>query len=173
MIPAPRRSRAHRPYAGGVSSFAGRRLARRNNGPVLILAGLQGYDAVTSLIPVTYVKKCLDDVGLPEPIRWVIPVVKAASVAGLVGGLRSPALGRATSIGLLSYFVLAVGAHVRARDFGRNFAAANIMLVTVAAVTMRFWTDPTVSRTGMPHRGLAWRRGAQSWSASPAARRPW
>lgn len=74
---------------------------------------------------------------------------KTASVVGLVGGLRSTALGRATSLGLTTCFVLAVGAHIRARDFGRNFAAANTTLVTVVAVTKRFWTDPPdpVSRT--------------------------
>lgn len=113
-----------------------------------MLAGLQAYDAVTSAVPVAYVKRCLDDVGLPESVRWAIPVAKTASVIGLVGGLRSPALGRATSLGLTTYFVLAVGAHVRAKDFGRNFAAANIMLITVVVITKRFWTDPTASARG-------------------------
>ncbi len=78
--------------------------------------------------------------GCPESIRWVIPVVKSASAVGLVGGLRSPLLGQVTSTGLTTYFQLAVGAHVRARDFGRNFVAANVMLVGVLAVTKRFWS---------------------------------
>lgn len=133
---------------GGVSTFEDSRAARRSNAPVLVLASLQVYDAVTSAVPVAYVKDCLDDVGLPESVRWAIPVVKIASVIGLVGGLRSSALGRATSVGLTTYFVLAVSAHIRARDFGRNFAAANVMLVTVVAVTKRFWTDPAASRWG-------------------------
>ena len=110
---------------------------------VKALAAFQAFDAVTNVVQLGYVRQCLDDVDFPQHDRWIFPVVKTASVVGLLGGLRSPALGRTTSVGLHSYFVLAIAAHVQAKDFRRNFAAANLMLVTCAAVSSRFWRRPT------------------------------
>ncbi|MFJ4701172.1 DoxX family protein [Streptomyces sp. NPDC088768] len=102
---------------------------------LLALALVQLVDAVLSLRPVGFVRDCLTDVGLPR--RWwrLLPVVKAASAAGLVAGIRWHWLAVLTSAALVLYFLLAIGAHVRARDFGRNlFLNASGMLVLCAAV---------------------------------------
>ena len=46
------------------------------------LAAFQAGDAVACAIPVPPITKALDTVGVPESIRPVFPVVKAASAIG-------------------------------------------------------------------------------------------
>lgn len=104
--------------------------------PVLGLAIIQLVDAVLCLRPPAVIAACFDAVGFPSRLRWVFPVVKFAAVTGLLAGLRVPWLGLVTSLALVLYFVLAVAAHVRVRDFSRNlFLNATGMLVICVAVT--------------------------------------
>ena len=66
-----------------------------------------------------------------------MPPVKFAAAAGLVAGIWIPYLGTVTSLALVAYFVVAIGAHVRARDFGRNlFVNATGMLLVCLVVTL-------------------------------------
>jgi hypothetical protein len=92
---------------------------------------------VICAIPVRTVTECLDDVGFPQRNRWIFAVIKAASAAGLLSVWRYPALARLTTFMLTVYFVLAVGAHIRVRDFGRNAAAATTLLAIFGAMTVR------------------------------------
>ena len=101
------------------------------------LALAQGLDAAICVQPIPYVAKCLDDVHYPPRRRWIFPVIKAASALGLLGGTRSPGLARLTLVLLTVYFALAVGAHVRVRDFGLNAAAASTLLLTYGALAAR------------------------------------
>lgn len=80
------------------------------------LAAFQAGDAVACAIPVPYIAKSLDTLGVPQDIRWILPVSKAASVIGLLSVSRFPVLARLTTAMLTLYFVLAVGAHIRVRD---------------------------------------------------------
>ena len=89
---------------------------------------MQAVDAVLCIGPVRFVGECLEDVELPRRYWAVLPVVKAASAIGLASVWRTPALARFTSGMLTLYFSLAVGAHIRVRDFGRNFASATALL---------------------------------------------
>jgi hypothetical protein len=75
------------------------------------LAAVQAADGVACAIPVPYITKVLDQLGVPLNIRWILPVTKAASVIGLLSASRIPALARLTTAMLTVYFVLAVGAH--------------------------------------------------------------
>ncbi len=100
------------------------------------MAVIQAVDAALCVRPTPTIAQCLDDVHYPRNGRWIFPVVKSASAAGLVGGIRYPWLARLTLIMLTLYFVLAVGSHARVRDFGRNAALASGLLalyVTLAA----------------------------------------
>ena len=106
-----------------------------------LLAAAQAGDAVICAIPVRTVTECLDDVGLPKRSRWIFPVIKAASAVGLLSVFRFPALARLTTLMLTVYFALAVGAHVRARDFGRNAVAATTLLAVYGALTA---TGPSI-----------------------------
>ncbi len=103
--------------------------------PLAVLAVMQLADAALCVKPVAFVRQCLTDVRFPERFWWLIPVLKAAAAAGLVVGIWVPPLAVLVSAALTCYFVLAVAAHVHARDFGRNlFLNAPGMLVICAAV---------------------------------------
>lgn len=101
------------------------------------LAVFQAADAVACAIPVPYITKVLDQLGVPLNIRWILPVTKAASVIGLLSASRIPALARLTTAFLTVYFVLAVSAHIRVRDRIVNTIPAASFLVTYAVLTAK------------------------------------
>ena len=101
------------------------------------LAAFQAADAVACAIPIPPIAKALDQYGVPQNIRWVLPVVKAASVVGLLSAGRIPALARLTTAMLTLYFVLAVGAHIRVRDRIVNTIPAASFLATYAVLTAK------------------------------------
>ena len=101
------------------------------------LAAFQAGDAVACAIPVAPIAKTLDDLGVPENVRPVMPVVKAAAAIGLLSVRWFPGLARLTTAMLTLYFVLAVGAHIRARDKVVNTLPAASFLVTFAAMTAK------------------------------------
>jgi hypothetical protein len=101
------------------------------------LAAFHAIDAVACAVQVAPVKKTLDDVGVPDNIRPVLPVVKAAAAVGLLSIIRFPALARLTTAMLTLYFTLAVGAHVRVRDKVVNGLPAAVFLAIFAAMTVK------------------------------------
>ncbi|MEY8016733.1 DoxX family protein [Mycobacterium servetii] len=101
------------------------------------LAAFHAGDAVACAIPVAPIKKILDDLDVPESVRPVLPVVKAAAAIGLLSVSRFPALARLTTAMLTLYFVLAVGAHIRARDKIVNTLPAAAFLTTFAVMTVK------------------------------------
>src|ERR1700760_2118695 len=100
------------------------------------LGAFHAVDAVLCGVQIPPIKKVLDDVGLPENVRPVLPVVKAAAAVGLLSVTRFPALARVTTAMLTLYFVLAVGAHIRAPHKPVNAIPAAKFLVTFAAMTV-------------------------------------
>jgi DoxX-like protein len=101
------------------------------------LAVLQAGDAVACAIPVPPIAKVLDNLGIPDSVRPVLPVVKAAAAVGLLSVGWFPALARLTTAMLTLYFVLAVGAHIRARDKVVNALPAATFLATFAVMTVK------------------------------------
>ncbi|MGO9283555.1 MAG: DoxX family protein [Mycobacterium sp.] len=101
------------------------------------LAAFHAVDAVACAVQVAPIKKVLDDLGVPEEVRPVLPVVKAAAAVGLLSVTWSPALARLTTAMLTLYFVLAVGAHVRARDKVLNTIPAASFLAVFALMTAK------------------------------------
>src|SRR5258708_17645819 len=101
------------------------------------LAAFHAIDAVGCAVQLAPIKKILDDLGIPEDIRPVFPVVKAAAAVGLASVSRFPALARLTTAMLTLYFVLAVSAHVRAKDRPVNAIPAASFLTTYALMTVK------------------------------------
>jgi hypothetical protein len=92
-------------------------------------------DAALCVKPATFIAHCLIDVRFPRTWWWVLPPVKCAAAGGLVAGIWIPAIGFATTVALVVYFVVAIVMHVRARDFRRNlFVNASGMLVLCVAM---------------------------------------
>lgn len=102
-----------------------------------VLAAFQAADAAACVGPIAPIKKAFDDVGVPEELRRVIPIVKAASAVGLLSVFRFPALARLTTFMLTIYFVLAVGSHLRVKDWSPNLAAASTFLLLFATMTAK------------------------------------
>lgn len=101
------------------------------------LAAFHAVDAVACGVQVAPIKKTLDQLGVPDNVRPVLPVVKAAAAVGLLSVTRFPALARLTTAMLTLYFVLAVGAHVRVRDKVVNAVPAAVFLATFAVMTVK------------------------------------
>jgi hypothetical protein len=101
------------------------------------LAAFQAGDAVACAIPLPPIAKVLDDLGVPDSVRPVLPVVKAAAAIGLLSVSWFPALARLTTAMLTLYFVLAVGAHIRGRDKAVNALPAASFLATFAVMTVK------------------------------------
>jgi hypothetical protein len=101
------------------------------------LAAFNAVDAVACGVQVAPIKKTLDNLGVPDSVRPVLPVVKAAAAIGLLSVSWFPALARLTTAMLTLYFVFAVGAHVRARDKVVNALPAASFLATFAVMTVK------------------------------------
>lgn len=102
--------------------------------PLAVLAVIQLGDAAMCVKPVAFVRQCLTDVRFPERFWKLLPPLKVAAAAGLVAGIWVPPLAVLTCAALVCYFVIAVVAHIRAHDLGRNlFLNASAMLVLSVA----------------------------------------
>jgi hypothetical protein len=103
--------------------------------PLVVLAAVQAVDAALCRRPVRFIEQCLEDVRFPRRYWRVLTPVKLAAAAGLVLGIWLPPLAVLTAAALVSYFLVAIAMHVRARDLGRNlFVNAAGMLAGCAAV---------------------------------------
>jgi DoxX-like family len=121
--------------AARVAESMTTRAALASQKTYVALAAFQAGDAIACAIPLPIIAKILDRLEVPPEIRWVLPVTKAAAAIGLLSVLRFPGLARLTTAMLTLYFVLAVGAHIRARDRIVNAIPAASFLVTYAVLT--------------------------------------
>ncbi|MEB3983887.1 DoxX family protein [Mycobacterium sp. 663a-19] len=101
------------------------------------LGAFHAVDAVACGVQVAPIRKTLDDLGVPEGVRPVLPVVKTAAAVGLLSVTRFPVLARLTTAMLTLYFALAVAAHVRVRDKLVNTLPAATLLATFAVMTAK------------------------------------
>ncbi|WP_194818595.1 DoxX family protein [Nocardia sp. XZ_19_385] len=78
--------------------------------------------------------------GVPD--TWLNPLA-AALLAGSVGlliGLWWPPIGIAAAIGLILYFLGALGFHVKAKDYKNMGVPAAILALAIAALVLRLLT---------------------------------
>ena len=102
--------------------------------PVAVLALIQLVDGLLCLKPASFIAQCFTDVHWPRRFWWVMSPIKFAATAGLIAGIWLPYLGAVTCAALVLYFVVAIGMHCAARDFGRNlFVNATGMLAICVA----------------------------------------
>lgn len=108
--------------------------------PLFVLAAIQLADAAACVKPMAFVAACFDDVNFPRRFWWVFTPIKVIAAVGLLVGVWVPEIGFAACLGLILYFVLAIGAHVRARDFGRNFFvnALGMLVLSVGTTYLSF-----------------------------------
>jgi DoxX-like family len=106
-----------------------------------LLAALISYSAILKL---THRPKVVEDyrrAGVPE--SWLNPLAALllAAAAGLVVGLWWRIAGIAAAAGLIAYFALAVGFHVKANDTKHAVTPIVLMLLAVATVVIRVAGD--------------------------------
>lgn len=86
------------------------------------------------------VKQIVESItGIGVPLR-MFPFLAGCEIAGAIGlvvGLWYPPLGIAAAIGLVLYFLGAVGAHLRKNDFKGVPAAAFMLVAAVAVLVLR------------------------------------
>ncbi len=81
----------------------------------------------------------VNSAGVGVPPDWLTPLglVKGAGAAGLLAGtLGVPVVGEAAAFGLVAFFVGAVLAHLRARNFALQFPLLYLALSTASAVLL-------------------------------------
>lgn len=93
-----------------------------------------------------WTKDDLDHLRFPERLRFVFPIIKATSAAGLLTGARWPWIGRLTAAALVAYFVAALSFHRRANDTLVMQAPAVFMLAWSAAALGAMRTGPGLPR---------------------------
>ena len=75
-------------------------------------------------------------VGVPEDRLNILAAILVAGASGLVVGFFWTPIGVAAAIGLVAYFLLAIGAHIRAGDT-KDIATPIVMeLLAVAALIL-------------------------------------
>ena len=102
---------------------------------ITILAVLAyGYAACLNFVGAESVRVVADKVQVSQ--RWMIPfgMLLTAGAVGLLVGLVVPALGIAAAIGLVLYFICALGAHLRVRDTGIAGAVGFLVLAVAALI---------------------------------------
>jgi hypothetical protein len=101
---------------------------------ITILAALAyGYAACLNFVGAESVKVVADKVRVSQ--EWMIPfgTLLASGAVGLLIGFAVPVLGTAAAIGLVVYFICALGAHIRVRD-PHIAGAVSFLVLAVAAL---------------------------------------
>lgn len=108
--------------------------------PVVILAAICIGDGILCLKPAAFIAQCFEDVHWPRRYWRLMPPIKFAAAAGLIAGIWVPSLGLLTTACLILYFLVAISAHIRARDFGRNLFlnATGMLLICIATLVYSF-----------------------------------
>jgi hypothetical protein len=102
-----------------------------------LLAALLAFSAIRKLSHRPEVVATYTRVGVPEDKLDHLALILLAGAAGLVLGLFWGPLGVAAAVGLVVYFLLAIGAHIRAHDAAHVATPALIELLAVAALVLR------------------------------------
>jgi DoxX-like family len=101
---------------------------------ITILAALAySYAACLNFVGAESVKVVADKVQVSQ--KWMFPfgILLAAGGVGLLIGFAVPALGTAAAIGLVVYFICALGAHIRVHD-PQVAGAVSFLVLAVAAL---------------------------------------
>lgn len=96
------------------------------------------FSGVCAIARLDVIREPMARVGVPESwLVFPIGTLKLAGAAGLLLGLLGvPLIGTTAAIGLILYFAVAVGVHVRARDYSPQLAAAGGFFLPIAAASL-------------------------------------
>ena len=114
-------------------------------GPVVVvasalLAGLLTFTAFRKLTHQPAVVQSYARVGVPERALNLLAALLLAAAAGLLVGLVVPLIGIITSIALIGYFAVAIGAHIRFGDLAHVATPIVYWLLAIATLVLRVAT---------------------------------
>jgi hypothetical protein len=106
-----------------------------------VVALANAYAASLNFVGAESVKLVADRVQVSQ--KWMLPLgtLLAAGAGGLLVGLAVPVLGVAAAIGLVLYFVCALGAHMRVHDRGVGGAISFLVLAALALASTVAYHD--------------------------------
>jgi hypothetical protein len=104
-----------------------------------VLAAALLMSAGAKLVRRTAVMEGMAAVGVPADRVWMLAVLEIAGAAGLIAGLFWAPIGIAAAIGVVLYFIAAIGAHLRKHDPG-FMPPTGILVVAAAALVLRLVT---------------------------------
>jgi hypothetical protein len=93
------------------------------------------YAVYASFTHARFVTDTARRLGIPESLMISFGILLGLAGAGLVAGFAVPVLGTAAASGLVAYFVIALAAHLRARDFQLAWALTYLSLAVAALAT--------------------------------------
>jgi hypothetical protein len=99
----------------------------------ILVALANSYAAFLNFAGAESVKVVADHVQVSQ--KWMIPLgsLLASGAVGLLVGFAVPAVGTAAAIGLVLYFICALGAHIRVHD-PQVAGAVSFLVLAVAAL---------------------------------------
>ncbi|MBV8929715.1 MAG: DoxX family protein [Mycobacteriaceae bacterium] len=116
----------------------------------LIAIAANGLSGVAALVHFKPILPGMANVGVP--VSWLtfpLGTLKTAGALGLAAGLAFRPLGIAAAVGLVLFFVCAIYTHVRAADYGAQFAFANgFLALNVAALALALSSLPAQTIIG-------------------------
>jgi hypothetical protein len=102
-----------------------------------LLAAMVSVSALRKLTHQDVVVESYARAGVPESWLNRLAALLLAAGAALVAGNWWAPLGVAASAGLLVYFLLAIGFHVRAKDLAHAATPSALVLLAIAALMLR------------------------------------
>jgi hypothetical protein len=103
----------------------------------VVLALVLAMSARGKLVRDERIVTTLTGVGVPLGWFWWLASCEIAGAVGLLVGIFFAPLGIAAAIGLILYFVGAVGTHLRARDVKGVTTPAVLLIAAIAALVLR------------------------------------
>lgn len=107
----------------------------------LLTAAANTFSAACDFVRYRQVAVGMANVGVPESWMTMLGAVKAAGVVGLLVGFVIPPIGVAAAAGLVMFFVLAIGFHLRARDYSFGLQYVFLPLAVATLALQLAWTS--------------------------------
>jgi hypothetical protein len=102
----------------------------------ILSAAANIFSATCDFVRYEKVSIAMAKAGVPESWMTTLGVLKAAGALGLLVGIVVPLIGTAAAVGLILFFVGAIIAHLRGRDYSLG-PAILFLLLAVAALVLR------------------------------------
>ena len=103
----------------------------------ILTAAANGTAATVDLLRPAWLIENMTRVGVPRRALIPLAVLKIAGALGVLIGIGVPLLGVAAAIGLVLFFIGAIAAHIRVRDYSSIPFPGVFLLLAIASLVLR------------------------------------